>query len=67
MLIFQLEYWQIFLIFLPLLFVFWSLWDINKNTFKNPNEKYLWIFGCALLPVIGSIIYLIFGKKRTVK
>ncbi len=63
--LFQLEYWQIIILFLPLLFVFWSLLDIQKRTFKSMTTKYAWLMACALLPIVGSILYILIGIPRT--
>ncbi len=65
--ILQLELWQILVLFSPMLIIFWSLFDISKRTFQNPNEKFYWIVFCSLVPVIGTLIYIFFGIKRAKK
>ncbi len=65
--ILQLEPWQILLVFSPLIFVFWALWHISTRTFQSVNEKYYWIVFCGLVPVIGALIYVLFGIRRSTK
>ncbi len=63
----QLEYWQIAILFLPMLFVFWTLWHIAKHSFPTAAEKFYWIALCSLTSLLGCFIYLIWGMRRTIK
>ncbi len=63
----QLELWQIAVIFAPLLIVFWAIWHASKQNFTNPTERFYWIVACSLLPVIGALLYIIFGIPRAKK
>ncbi len=65
--IFQLELWQIALLFSPLLFIFWTLLNIQSRDFPSVQEKYYWLVFCSLVPILGSLIYLVFGLKRSTK
>lgn len=37
------------------------------NSKANPAYKISWIFAVILLPLVGGLLYLTFGKRRTVK
>ncbi len=65
--LFQLELWQIALLFSPLLFIFWTLVSIQSRNFPSVQEKYYWLVFCSLVPIVGSLIYIIFGIKRSSK
>ena len=53
--------------FIPILPNLWSIWHIFHHDFKSPNEKMVWIFITMFLPVIGGIVYIIFGRKKVIK
>ncbi len=58
--------WGIILL-LPILPNLWSIWHIFKNDFPTPQEKMTWIFVATFLPVIGGIIYVLWGRKKVIK
>ena len=37
------------------------------NSRSNPAYKISWIFAVILLPLVGGVLYITFGKRRTVK
>lgn len=43
-----------------------ALIDIVKGTFKDPNNKLVWILLVIFLPFIGSILYFTIGKKQKI-
>jgi hypothetical protein len=45
-----------------LCFVFWLVALIDCIKSSNPN-KVIWIIVIILLPILGSILYFIFGKS----
>ncbi len=61
----KLELWQLTVLFIPVLFIFWALYDLNKRTFKNITERYYWMLLITFFPVVGAVIYSIFGRKRS--
>ena len=63
----ELELWQIAILFIPFLFTIWALLDIQKSNFENQIMKYIWLMACAFLPIIGTILYIIFGKRKNNK
>ena len=42
----------------------WTILDAWKRTFESANEKVLWIQICIFVPLIGSVAYLMIGRKR---
>ena len=45
-------------------FVLWIVAIIDCAKSDNPN-KVVWIVAIILLPVLGSILYFLFGRKAT--
>lgn len=41
----------------------WALIDVIRRQFKDPNNKILWLVLIIVIPWIGSIVYLIAGRK----
>ena len=50
---------------LPILPNLWSIWHSYKHEFSTPMEKYGWMLAGVMLPVIGGLLYLLFGFRRT--
>lgn len=57
--------WQIIILFFTGLWIY-CLADVVNNKFIN-NEKLIWILVVILVPFIGSILYLLIGKKKKLK
>jgi len=49
---------------LPLILALICLIDILKSDFKDTTTKLIWILIVLVAPVIGSLIYIFFGKKQ---
>jgi membrane associated rhomboid family serine protease len=47
-----------------LMLLLWAFIDIVKRTFKDNTEKALWILIILFIPFVGSVFYLIFGRKN---
>ncbi len=43
-------------------FWLWALVDIFQSNFENLTIKRLWFLLIFLLPILGAIIYFLFGK-----
>ena len=43
-------------------FWLWALVDIFQSSFENLTIKRLWFLLIFLLPILGAIIYFLFGK-----
>ncbi|MDX5348440.1 MAG: PLDc N-terminal domain-containing protein [Hymenobacteraceae bacterium] len=50
------------LMVLTLVLLIWSVGDLQKRSFSQ-KERFMWLLLIVLLPVIGAILYLIFGRK----
>lgn len=43
----------------------WALIDVVKSNFKG-STKIVWVLLILILPLLGSILYLIIGRKQKV-
>lgn len=57
--------WQMALLALPILPNLWSIWHAMHRDFPGDKERYLWVMLSMFLPVLGGILYLLFGLKRS--
>ncbi|MXV50026.1 hypothetical protein GS399_03510 [Pedobacter sp. HMF7647] len=48
-----------------LILIIYALYDIIKSNMPQ-NTKLLWIIIVLVAPILGSIIYLIWGKNQTI-
>lgn len=55
------------LLILPILPNLWSIMHLYRNTFPTPQERAAWIVAQVVLPVIGGLGYILFGRKRALK
>ncbi|MFZ4100843.1 MAG: PLD nuclease N-terminal domain-containing protein [Sphingobacterium thalpophilum] len=52
-------------LFLPLLILkIYCLIDITRSKFSDPVNKLLWTIIVIFVPLIGEILYLIFGRSQ---
>lgn len=49
---------------IPILPNLWSIWHIFHRDFPSSNEKMAWAMLCIFVPIVGGVIYLIWGRKR---
>jgi hypothetical protein len=42
----------------------YSIWDAFHREFKTTGEKMAWVQVSVLVPFLGGLAYLIFGKRR---
>ena len=54
----------IVLAFIPIVPSFWAIWHVFHRTFASVNEKMFWLGLSVFVPVLGGLIYLVFGRKR---
>jgi hypothetical protein len=47
-------------------FALWiyCLVDVIRSTFKNENQKLIWIILLAVVPVIGVVLYIVMGRDQ---
>jgi hypothetical protein len=50
---------------IPLILWIWALLDCLQSRFGG-SDKLIWVVVIILLPVIGSILYLVVGRKQKV-
>ncbi len=58
--------WIIIVVAVAVCFSFsaWTILDAWKRDFASTNEKVLWIQICTFIPILGSLAYVVIGKKR---
>lgn len=49
---------------LPFFLIVYCLIDIVRSDFKDLGTKFLWIIIVLVAPILGSVIYLLIGKKQ---
>ena len=64
MVLFTLQWWQLALLFLPVLLNLWGIWHAYRHTFPTQPERLLWMLLSIFIPVLGGLLYLIFGLRR---
>jgi hypothetical protein len=52
---------------LPILPNIWAIWHLYKNEFPTPQERAAWLVAQVMLPVVGGLGYILFGRKRIIK
>ena len=58
------QWWHWLLLALPILPNMWSIWHVRAQNFATEQEKSLWFLLAVFVPVLGGIIYIIFGRRR---
>ena len=48
----------------PFLIVLVALVDILRSDFEPSQNKLIWVIVVVLLPILGSILYLIIGRNQ---
>ena len=56
----------IFILFSIATLILWIVCfvDILSRDFKNSNDKIVWFLAVLFVPFLGSIVYLLVGKKK---
>lgn len=62
-----LEPWMLALLMLPALLNLFCIWHAVHSTFPGGNERIWWILAGVFLPVIGGVLYILFGLRRSRK
>jgi len=57
----------IMILIVPFILMVISILDLMKRNFTGPSDKVLWIFLIVLIPLIGSLAYLIIGRKASTR
>ena len=53
------------LLMLPAIINLWGISHATRHSFPGENERTLWVVACIFLPVLGGVLYLIFGLRRS--
>lgn len=60
-------WWHILVLLVPMLPAFWSIWDIWSHSFKDYNQKMLWLILVVFMPVLGALIYIFWGRRHALR
>jgi len=53
-----------FAVLFPIILIIYCLLDITRSNFQDSANKIIWAIIVLLAPVIGSLAYLIWGRKQ---
>ncbi|MDD3312574.1 MAG: PLD nuclease N-terminal domain-containing protein [Pseudodesulfovibrio sp.] len=45
----------------------WTILDVWRRDYDLPSEKVAWMQLCIFIPILGSLAYLLIGRKRGTK
>ncbi|WP_200974713.1 PLDc N-terminal domain-containing protein [Echinicola sp. 20G] len=51
---------------IPLAIFIWALVDVIQAKFASSDTKLIWVIVIILVPFIGSILYLVIGRKSKI-
>ncbi|WP_083936563.1 PLD nuclease N-terminal domain-containing protein [Arcticibacter svalbardensis] len=60
------EFILIMFALIPIVLIVFCLLDIIKSKFSDETTKLIWVLIVILKPILGSILYLLLGKKQQV-
>lgn len=60
-------FYAIPLLIVPILPNLWSIWHLYTREFPTPQERAAWIVAQIVLPVVGGLGYILFGRRRAIK
>ncbi|MGY6741767.1 MAG: PLDc N-terminal domain-containing protein [Cecembia sp.] len=43
----------------------YTIYDVITSKFGGPNDRIVWILVVLFLPLLGTILWFLFGKKST--
>ncbi|NTS41037.1 PLDc N-terminal domain-containing protein [Flavisolibacter sp. BT320] len=55
--------WVLLLLPVSILWIL-SLADISKHSFRTPGEKSYWLWLLIIVPLMGAILYFMYGRKN---
>ena len=50
---------------IEVILIVYALMDIFKNPNFNTNTKLLWVIIIVLIPILGSLLYLFWGRNQS--
>lgn len=60
----EMQWWHWAVLALPILPNLWSIWHVRSRNFASEQEKSLWFLLAVFVPVLGGLIYIVFGRRR---
>ncbi|MBC5775990.1 PLDc_N domain-containing protein [Pontibacter sp. KCTC 32443] len=45
----------------------WAIIDLNRSNFADSVTKVIWLIVVAFIPILGTILYLLIGRRQKVK
>lgn len=58
------SWWHVLVALIPILPNFWSIWDIWNHSFPTPERRMGRLLLAVFAPVLGGLIYILFGRKQ---
>lgn len=55
--------WMLVLLPASILWIL-ALADVAKHTFRRPDEKRYWLWFLILIPLLGAVLYFVYGRKN---
>ena len=52
------------ILLLPMVPTFWAIVDVAYRDFGTLRKKALWVVFVVLVPCLGGLVYLIFGRRQ---
>ncbi|GAB6110507.1 PLDc N-terminal domain-containing protein [Desulfomicrobium salsuginis] len=59
--------WALPVLLVPIIPNLWSIMHLYKHEFPTQQERAAWIVAQVILPVLGGVGYILFGRKRALK
>lgn len=53
----------ILILLVPAILLLIAIVDLLKRDFSKPNDKIVWVLVIVLIPFLGPLLYLLFGKR----
>ncbi len=57
----------IIIFMLPVIINLWGIYHASRHSFPSSTERTYWMGLCVFLPILGGVIYFVFGRPRGVK
>ncbi|GHA74729.1 PLDc N-terminal domain-containing protein [Pontibacter akesuensis] len=58
---------EFLILLIPLALWLWALIDVLRSDFKSGTDKLVWVVAIIFVPLLGALLYLLFGRSQKVK
>ncbi len=58
---------KLLLLGLPAIVNLFGIWHAWNREFPTAQERLIWLGVCVFVPVLGGVVYLLFGLRRAKK